>query len=211
MPVSDREAHWDQVYRTKRPDEVSWYQRDPALSLEFIQRLVPDLSASIVDVGGGASKLVDRLLQLGYSDVTVLDVSANALELARGRLGHEASRVRWIAGDVLATPLSNASFDLWHDRAVFHFLTDAKDRSAYVSQVRRALRPNGSVVIATFAEDGQTRCSGLPVARYSANALHSEFGPAFELVDSAREQHVTPASVTQAFTYCLLRLARRGG
>jgi len=203
MALSDRETHWDHVYRTKRPDEVSWYQRDPALSLEFIRRAVPDLSAPIVDVGGGASRLVDSLLQSGYSDVTVLDVSEAALELARARLADSASRVRWIAGDVLSVPFPAAAFDLWHDRAVFHFLTDDKDRGAYLKQVRRALRPHGSVVIATFAEDGPTRCSGLPVARYSANTLHAEFGRGFELVDSAREQHVTPVGVTQSFVYCL--------
>jgi ubiquinone/menaquinone biosynthesis C-methylase UbiE len=201
----DRETHWDKVYRTKRPDEVSWYQRDPALSLDFIRRAVPTFSASIVDVGGGASTLVDCLLQSGYSDVTVLDVSAAALELARARLEESASRVRWIAGDVLLVPFPDAAFDLWHDRAVFHFLTDEMDRAAYLEQVRRALRPHGAVVIATFAEDGPTRCSGLPVARYSADTLRAEFGRGFELVDSAREPHVTPAGVTQSFVYCLFQ------
>ena len=204
----DRRGHWDTVYRTKRPNEVSWYQPDPALSLAFIRRAVPDLSASIIDVGGGASSLADRLLQLGYSDVTVLDISDAALELGRARLGETASRVSWIAGDVLSAPLPDAGFDLWHDRAVFHFLIDENDRSAYVARVRRALRPDGAVVIATFGEDGPTRCSGLPVARYSADALHAEFGREFQLVDSAREQHVTPAAITQSFVYCVFRRAR---
>ena len=208
MALSDRETHWDQVYQTRSPDEVSWYQRDPALSLNFIRRAVPSLSASIVDVGSGASTLVDHLLQSGYSDVTVLDVSTAALELARARLAEASLCVRWIAGDVLWAPLPDAAFDLWHDRAVFHFLTDDKDRVVYLKQVRRTLRPRGSVVIATFADDGPTRCSGLPVARYSADALRAEFGREFELVDSAREQHVTPAGLTQSFVYCLFR--RRG-
>jgi ubiquinone/menaquinone biosynthesis C-methylase UbiE len=204
--ATDRQAHWDNVYRTKRPTEVSWYQENPALSLEFIERAVADRSAPIIDVGGGASTLVDRLLQSGYSDVTVLDVSQAALDEARARLGDAGSRVRWIAGDALTAPLPDATFALWHDRAVFHFLTDGKDRVAYVGQVRRALRPKGCAVVATFADDGPTRCSGLPVARYSAEALRAEFGPAFQLVDSAREQHVTPAGVTQSFVYCLMRI-----
>ena len=206
VPVEPR-VHWDNVYRTKRPDEMSWYQREPSLSLAFIRHAVPDLLASIVDVGGGASTLVDGLLDSGYGNVTVLDVSPIALERARARLGDAASRVHWMTADVLTAPFPNAAFDLWHDRAVFHFLTDDKDRLAYVAQVRRALRPEGHVLIATFADDGPTRCSGLPVARYSADALHAVFGREFQLVDSARERHVTPAGVTQSFVYCLLRLA----
>jgi SAM-dependent methyltransferase len=149
---------------------------------------------------------VDRLLQSGYSDLTVLDVSPAALDEARARLGDMAPRVRWVADDVLTAPLPEAAFDLWHDRAVFHFLTDSKDRAAYIAQVRRALRPHAYAVVATFADDGPTRCSGLPVARYSAEMLHAEFGPAFQLVDSAREQHVTPAGVAQSFVYCSFRL-----
>src|SRR5262249_20516317 len=137
--ATDRQAHWDNVYRTKRPTEVSWYQVEPTLSLEFIKRAVTDRSASILDVGGGASTLVDRLLQSGYSDLTVLDVSPAALDEARARLGDAASGVRWIADDVLTAPLPDARFDVWHDRAVFHFLTDGKDRATYVRQVCRTL------------------------------------------------------------------------
>jgi SAM-dependent methyltransferase len=203
----DRRGHWDTVYRTKRPNDVSWYQPDPAISLAFIRRTVPDLAASIIDVGGGTSMLADRLLQLGYTDLTVLDISDAALELARARLGETASRVHWIAGDVLSAPLPDGGFDLWHDRAVFHFLIADMERSAYIARVQHALRPNGAVVIATFAEDGPTRCSGLPVARYSADTLHAEFGRGFQLLDSAREQHVTPAGVTQSFVYCVFRRA----
>ena len=202
----DRKAHWETVYGTKRPDQVSWYQREATLSLTLIRRAVPDVAARIIDVGGGASTLVDGLLGAGYSHVTVLDVSRAALDQARARLVHAATRVQWIEADVLSAPLPDAAFDLWHDRAVFHFLTEEKDRGTYVAQMRRALRPRGHAVVATFADDGPTRCSGLPVARYSVDALHAEFGSAFQLVDSTREEHITPAGGTQSFVYCLLRL-----
>ena len=203
----DRKAHWETVYGTKRPDQVSWYQREATLSLTLIRRAVPDVAARIIDVGAGASTLVDGLLAAGYSHVTVLDVSRAALEQARARLVHAASKVQWIEADVLAAPLQDAAYDLWHDRAVFHFLTDVKDRAAYVAQMRRALRPRGYVLIATFAEDGPDRCSGLPVCRYSVTALHREIGDAFRLVDTVREQHLTPAGFSQSFVYGVFRLA----
>jgi SAM-dependent methyltransferase len=201
----DSKSHWENVYRTKRVDEVSWFQTSPAISFDLIRRAVPEFAARIIDVGGGASSLVDGLLQFGYTDLTVLDLSATALEHARGRLGGSASRVHWIEADVLAAALPEGSFDLWHDRAVFHFLTNSADRDAYIRQVRRAVRPGGHVLIATFAEDGPARCSGLPVARYSAEALHAQFDGGFELVDSVREQHRTPGGVLQSFVYCLCR------
>ena len=203
--MADPKSHWETVYRTKRPTEVSWYQPEATLSLALIRRAVPDLSARVIDVGGGASTLVDGLLHAGYSNLSVLDLSATALDEARRRLGDATSRVQWLEADVLSAALPEAAFDLWHDRAVFHFLTNASDRAAYLAQVRRAVRPGGHVLIATFAEDGPLKCSGLPVARYSAEALHHEFDGGFELIDRARELHVTPGGVTQSFQYCLCR------
>ena len=203
--MTDQKAHWDSVYGRKRADEVSWFQREPAISLDLIRRAAPETSARIIDVGGGASRLVDALSRTGYSDLTVLDLSPTALAQARARLGDAAGRVCWLEVDVLNAKLPDAQFDLWHDRAVFHFLTSPSDRDAYLAQVRRAVRPGGHLLVATFAEDGPTKCSGLPVARYSADALHSEFGGAFQLVESTREQHVTPSGTVQSFVYCLCR------
>ena len=201
----DVKAHWEAVYRTKRPDAVSWFQPDPALSIAMIRRATRDTRARIIDVGGGASLLVDALLRDGYADVTVLDVSAGALAHARERLADSAGRVHWVDGDILTTRLPEAGFDVWHDRAVFHFLTAAADRATYLAQLRGALRDGGHAVIATFAEDGPAKCSGLEVARYSPDTLHGELGTEFELIDTAREQHLTPAGASQSFLYCLFR------
>ena len=202
----DSKGHWETVYRTKRVDDVSWFQATPSISLELIGRVAPEASARIIDVGGGASTLVDGLLKRGYRDVTVLDVSDTALAKARARLGDAASRVRWLSADALTVELPDAHYDFWHDRAVFHFLIDRVDRDAYITQVRRAVRAGGYVLIATFAEDGPTTCSGLPVARYSAEALRAEFDGGFEFVESVREQHHTPSGSLQPFVYCLCRL-----
>lgn len=161
--------------------------------------------AAILDVGGGASTLVDGLLDAGYRDLTVLDIAPTALRQARDRLGMRAERVKWVEADVLTASLQPASIVLWHDRAVFHFLADADARAAYVDQVRRALRPGGCMIIATFAEDGPTRCSGLDVVRYSAEELHTSFGADFRLLDTRRERHRTPSGVEQSFRYCVFR------
>lgn len=202
----DPGAHWDTIYRTKPPHQLSWFQAEPRTSLDLIRRAVPDVNAAIIDVGGGASTLVDRLHSAGYRRLTVLDLSPSALETARGRLGPGADDVTWIEADVLTADLPPGHFDLWHDRAVFHFLTAAADRARYVDQVRTALRPGGHVIVATFADDGPTRCSGLPVVRYTPAGLAEEFGVAFRLADSAREEHVTPSGAVQAFTYALCRM-----
>lgn len=201
----DSKTHWETVYRTKRPDEVSWYQPDARISRSLIERVAPNRTARILDVGGGASSLVDGLLSSGFSDVTVLDLSRTALDAARARLGSTAARVTWIEGDVLTQPFPGAAFDVWHDRAVFHFLTDQADRARYVAQVRHAMRSGGHVLVATFAENGPTKCSGLPVSRYSAHDLHAVFGSGFRLLESAREDHVTPSGVIQPFVYCVCR------
>jgi SAM-dependent methyltransferase len=197
------QEHWDRVYRTKRPDEVSWFRTHLDTSLELVRATGVATDAPILDVGGGASTLVDDLLTAGYSDVTVLDVSAAALDCARGRLGRHATDVTWVAADITRVDLSPAHFHVWHDRAVFHFLTEPDDRRRYVEQVRRAVAPGGYVVIATFGADGPQRCSGLPTARYDAEALHAEFGDEFQIVDRRQELHRTPGGIDQQFVYCL--------
>lgn len=205
----DTREHWETVYRTKRADEVSWFQRDPAVSLQLIRRAAAASDTRIIDVGGGASTLVGHLLESGYAGVTVMDLSHTALQTARTRVGMRASGARWIQADVLMAPLRDAQFDLWHDRAVFHFLVDPDQRATYRAEMRRVLKPDGHLVIATFAEDGPTRCSGLPVARYSAGDLVTELGGG-SLVESVREQHVTPSGTRQSFVYCLCRRTRSG-
>ena len=201
----DPKTHWETIYRTKDVHEVSWFQAEARRSLDLITSISPDRSAPIIDVGAGASVLVDNLLAAGYGDVSVLDVSEAALGISRDRLGTDSSRVKWMRADVLRAQLDEAAYAVWHDRAVFHFLTDAADRRAYVEQVRRAVRPGGHVLVATFAEDGPEFCSGLPVVRYSAEGLHSEFGTDFQLVRSEHEDHRTPGGGEQSFLYCLCR------
>ena len=203
--TEDLAQHWQKVYEAKAADEVSWFQREPRLSHALIARAAGSLDAMIIDVGGGASTLVDTLLADGYTNVTVLDLAAAALRQARERLGLAASRVTWSVADVLDASFLPASVDVWHDRAVFHFLTRAEDRARYVAQVQRAVRPGGHVLVATFADDGPRRCSGLEVARYSPTQLHGEFGAGFVLETSLRENHITPSGGQQAFTYCLCR------
>ena len=205
MKITDQKKHWETIYQTKDVHSVSWFQPEARESRDLITEFAPDRATPIIDVGGGASVLVDDLLAAGYADVTVFDLSETALEISRQRLGDRAAKVKWIAGDVRNAPLGDREYLLWHDRAVFHFLTDAADRQAYVAQVERTVRPRGYVLIATFAEDGPATCSGLPVVRYSAESLHSEFGPAFRIVASAHEDHHTPAGREQSFLYCLCR------
>lgn len=201
----DSKAHWEHIYETKKPDQVSWFEPEAALSLALVRRAAPARDQAIIDVGAGAAMFVDGLLAAGYQHITVLDLSAAALAQAQRRLGERAHAVVWREADVLTAALPMRAFDVWHDRAVFHFLTRAADRRAYVAQVRRALRPGGFALVATFAADGPSRCSGLEVARYSADALHAEFGDDFRLLSSDRQTHVTPWGVEQPFTYCLCR------
>lgn len=201
----DARSHWNHVYATKSADSVSWFQRRSERSLALIQRVAVADDAPIIDVGGGASVLVDELLCAGYCDVTVLDLASAALDVARSRLGDAAARVQWIEGDVRTAVLPEAHYAVWHDRAVFHFLTDVSDREAYVAQLERAVRAGGFAIVATFAEDGPTRCSGLPVRRYSPNALQRELGDRFSLVTSEREMHSTPTGTQQPFVYSLFR------
>lgn len=201
----DAKAHWEYLYQTKGPDQMSWFEPEATLSVALIQRVAPTRNESIIDVGAGAATLVDGLLIAGYHRLTVLDLSAAALEQARRRLGERASAVEWREADILTATLAGGAFEVWHDRAVFHFLTDAADRRAYVAQVRHALQPGGFALVATFATDGPARCSGLDVARYSPDSLHAEFGDDFRLLASEQRTHVTPWGAPQAFTYCLCR------
>ncbi|MFO1303655.1 MAG: class I SAM-dependent methyltransferase [Burkholderiales bacterium] len=201
------QAHWEKVYRTKRPDEVSWYRPHLTLSLTLIETSQAGRDARVIDVGGGESTLVDDLLDRGYGHLTVLDVSSTALEVARARLGKRASRVEWICADITTAPLPEGHYDVWHDRAVFHFLTSAEDRAAYVRRVARAVKPGGLVIVATFGPEGPAKCSGLDVVRYGPDSLHAEFGPRFELAAHYTELHTTPAGAIQQFTYCYCRQA----
>ena len=197
--------HWDKVYTARPANAVSWYQEHAEQSLRLIRDTGAGTDASIIDVGGGASTLVDDLLGAGYSRITVLDLSAAALAAARQRLGPLAARVQWLEADITAVVLPASAYDVWHDRAVFHFLTGAEQRAAYVRAVLRAVRPGGHVIVATFAEDGPTQCSGLTVRRYSPGALHAEFGRPFDLVRHEREDHRTPFGTLQRFVYCYCR------
>ena len=202
----DPSRHWDGIYRTRAPGEVSWYQPEARVSLDLIRRVAPDLDTPVLDAGGGASVLVDCLLDAGYRDLTVLDLAPSALARARQRLGARAGQVTWMVADVLRARLTPSAYGVWHDRAVFHFLLDPTDRARYVGQVRGALRPGGYVIVASFAPEGPSRCSGLEVAHYSPSAMHAEFGRGFTLLDSEREDHRTPSGVIQAFVYCLCRM-----
>lgn len=207
-PATGQTAHWEHVYRTVASTEVSWFRPRLESSLAFIESAAPQPHARILDVGGGASTLVDDLLARGYQRLTVLDLSAAALRTARDRLGAVAASVSWRQADALDTGIKAQSIDVWHDRAVFHFLGEATNRTAYVLEVKRVLKPGGHLVIATFALDGPQRCSGLPVVRYDANALATVFGEGFQLEAQAAEAHTTPSGNVQSFVYA--RFKRTG-
>ena len=197
----DRHEHWQGVYLTKQPTEVSWYTAHLEESLRLL-REVASPTARVIDVGAGASTLVDDLLALGYRDVTVLDVSNAALDVSRTRLGERAALVEWLAADVTTVDLGENRYDVWHDRAVFHFLTDASNRRAYVERLRRSVVPGGRVILATFSLEGPTKCSGLDVVRYDAESLSRELGDGFALTTSFTTVHRTPAEREQSFVFC---------
>lgn len=202
----DTKMHWENVYTTKAPDGVSWYCPHLETSLALIERVAAAHSASIIDVGGGESTLVDDLLLRGYRNITVLDVSQTAIEVTKRRLGPAAEQVRWLVADVTEIELESRAYDLWHDRAVFHFLTAPERRIAYIRQAARAVKPGGHVIVSTFGPEGPTKCSGLEVTRYDAESLHREFGTQFRFVESSMEQHHTPFGTTQQFLYCCCRV-----
>ncbi len=208
MAETNRKTHWETVYTTKGENEVSWFQDDPAPSLELIDLARPTKESHIVDIGGGASRLVDKLVAGGFVHVSVLDISAAALDVAKARLGARASSVEWIVADVTAWQ-PKQQFDIWHDRAAFHFLVAPADRAAYVARMKQALRPGGHAIIATFAIDGPEKCSGLPVNRYDPAELARELGEGFVLIESRRHDHATPWNSKQRFQFSLFR--RQGG
>lgn len=199
-------THWEHVYQTRAVEDVSWYRPHLEVSLALIEQATPDIGGAVIDVGGGEATLVDDLVAHGYKDVTVLDISSAAIDVARGRLGPSGTSVHWITGDITTVELEAARYDVWHDRAVFHFLTSADDRAAYVRQVARAVRLGGHVIVATFGLDGPEKCSGLDVVRYNPETLHGEFGPGFRLLDSVTEVHETPWGTLQPFMYCFCRV-----
>ena len=198
-------SHWENIYSTKGSTEVSWYQEHQLLSLRFIEITGVDKAGQIFDVGGGTSTLVDDLLAHGFKHITVLDISAAALKTAQQRLGIQAAEVSWIEADITKANLPHQFFDVWHDRAVFHFLRQPEDRHSYIKAVQHSVKTGGHVIVATFAPDGPARCSGLDIVRYSPESLHSEFGDDFRLVESTREAHVTPFGMEQKFIYCYCR------
>jgi SAM-dependent methyltransferase len=197
---SERQTHWNEVYATKAADTVSWFQARAETSMRLIAAAGATENRAIIDIGGGSSVLVDHLLDAGYADVTALDISERALIGSKDRLGTRAAEVHWIVCDVLAWSPAR-SYDVWHDRAVFHFLIDARDREVYRATLLKGLRPRGTAILGTFAEDGPERCSGLPVHRWSAEALADELGAEFRLLESLREDHRTPGGTVQPFTW----------
>ncbi len=202
-----RRDHWEGVYEQKGAERVSWFRPHLERSIAFIENAGAPRNAGIIDVGGGASTLVDDLLTRGYSNVSVLDISEKAIDVAKARLGAHASQVTWLVGDITKIELPEHAYDFWHDRAVFHFLRDEDDRRRYVEVVRRALKPGGHIVVATFGPEGPERCSGLDVVRYTPDGLHAEFGGEFTKVGSETEVHTTPWGSEQQFVYCYCRLA----
>ena len=200
------ETHWERIYREKAPNAVSWYRPHLETSHSLIEKAAPERDVSIIDVGGGESTLVDDLLASSYELVSVLDISRTAIQVTQKRLGVISDRVQWITADIVHFEFAASAYDVWHDRAVFHFLTATDQRRAYVRQVARAVKPGGHVLIGTFGLDGPTKCSGLDVLRYDAGSLHAEFGARFHMLESTKELHNTPFGTTQQFLYCLCRV-----
>jgi SAM-dependent methyltransferase len=207
-PVIDMDAqvHWERIYAEKAPDQVSWYRPHLEASLALIEQYAPERSLSIIDVGGGESTLVDDLLGRGYENNTVLDISQTAIDANRKRLGKVSERVHWLVGDITRVQLESSTYDVWHDRAFFHFLSAPSQRAAYVRQVAHAVKRGGHVIVSTFGPEGPTKCSGLDVVRYDAESLHTEFGAQFHLLNSSVELHRTPFGTVQQFVYCCCRV-----
>lgn len=202
----DVKTHWEKVYQTKDPEAVSWYRLHLETSLALIERTGVGHSSAIIDVGGGESTLADDLLARGYQNITVLDISETAIDVCKNRMGAAAGRIHWLAADVTRTELPTSTYDVWHDRAVFHFLTGPEQRAAYVRNVARSVKRDGHVIVSTFGPEGPMKCSGLDVVRYNADSLHDQFGARFRLVESSKELHRTPFGTTQQFLYCYCKV-----
>lgn len=198
----NRHEHWEHVHATKAADQVSWFAPHLDVSLALIDRIALPHTASFIDIGSGQSTFPDDLLARGYADITLLDISQAALDAVRKRLGHSAPGVHFLAADITTAALPPAHYHLWHDRAVFHFLTDPKDRAAYLRRLTQSLKPGGHAILSTFGPEGPTRCSGLDAVRYDASTLHRELGPGFRLIETATHLHQTPSGGTQQFLYC---------
>jgi SAM-dependent methyltransferase len=203
----DVRSHWERIYRTKTASQLSWYRAHLEKSVELIASAAGGRDACIIDVGGGESTLVDDLLEREYQCVSVLDISQRAIDVTRDRLGGKASLVSWLLGDITTVELPKQHYDVWHDRAVFHFLTKSEDRQAYVRQVKDAVKVGGHVIVASFGPEGPLTCSGLDVVRYDAETLHEEFGVQFRLVQHLTERHRTPFGTTQQFVYCYCKVS----
>jgi len=204
MESESRQSHWENVYTSKNESEVSWFQERPALSLALIAEIDAAASSAIIDIGGGASRLVDQLIDRGFNDVTVLDLSATALEAAQARLGERAGRANWLVADATLWAPSR-TYAIWHDRAAFHFLTEERDRAAYIARLKQGLKIGGHAIIATFAPDGPEKCSGLPVMRYDAAHLGQTLGPGFKLLQSKGNDHATPWGSHQQFQFSVFQ------
>lgn len=204
MKTPQRHDHWQNVYHTKGEREVSWFQENPTISLDMIRSVEVPASASIIDIGGGSSRLVDSLLDAGFKSISVLDLSENALDAAKARLGVRSDDVDWIVADV-TTWQPSRTYDVWHDRAAFHFLTDKDDQASYAKCVHNAVKQGGFVIIGTFAPDGPESCSGLPIVRHDADSLKNTLGSTFVLLDSQKHDHYTPGGAVQKFQFSLFR------
>jgi 2-polyprenyl-3-methyl-5-hydroxy-6-metoxy-1,4-benzoquinol methylase len=201
-------SHWQNIYTQKDSTQLSWFQEHAEMSLHVIKKNVHDKNAQLIDIGAGASTLVDDLLQSGYRNIDVLDISSEALQISQQRIEtlQTDAKINWIQSNILEADFPHHHYDMWHDRAVFHFLTRQQDRQQYIQKLMHALKPNGKVIISTFGPDGPLECSGLPIVRYSHNSLHNEFGLAFELLEHGEEEHQTPSGSIQKFIYCYCKL-----
>ena len=197
----EKKTHWENIYHTKDFAQVSWFKPHLTASLEIILGLAIQKGDPVIDVGGGASTLVDDLLEAGFQDITILDISKKALEVSQKRLGQQSKKIKWIEGDVTQTELPEQHYEIWHDRAVFHFLTNSEDRRRYIDALEYSLKAGGHVIVATFSLKGPERCSGLEIVRYSPESLQLELGKRFKLIKSFAESHKTPFGTTQEFMY----------
>ena len=199
-----RKEHWENIYANKKMNEVSWFQQEPTISLALIQKNTQSKDDAIIDIGGGDGFLVDNLLELGYTNITVLDISANAINKAKERLGINADKVKWIISDITKF-IPTEKYEVWHDRAVFHFLTQEKDIESYKILVDENISDNGHFILATFADDGPDKCSGLEVCKYSEKDMENSFSAAFKVIESFKYKHLTPFGTIQNFTFSVFR------